>query len=79
MSFDREASGYRTVYLAVKNPETGEMRLKSRPVKESHVAGEYVYIAEGLKPGDIVITTRLITPLENILLEIEDPLPLETA
>ncbi len=78
VSFDREASGYRTVYLAVKDPETGEHRLKSRPVKESHIAGEFVYLSEGLREGELVITTRLINPLENILLEIEEPESEET-
>ena len=78
MSFDREASGYRTVYIAVKDPETGEHRLKSRPVKESHISGEFVYLSDGLAEGELVITTRLINPFENILLEIEEPLPEET-
>ncbi len=77
VSFDREASGYRTVYTAVKDPETGEVRLKSKAVKESHIAGEYVYVAQGLEEGDLVITTRLINPLENVLLELEDALPME--
>ena len=78
VSFDREASGYRTVYVAVKDPETVELRLKSKPVKESHIEGEFVYLAEGLDEGDLVITTRLINPLENTLLDVEDPLPQET-
>lgn len=78
VSFDREASGYRTVYLAVKNPETGEIRLKSRPVKESHIAGDFVYLSKGLDEGDLVITTRLINPLENTLLDLEDPPHRET-
>ena len=78
VSFDREASGYRTVYIAVKDPETGEHRLESRPVKESHISGEFVYLSDGLAEGELVITTRLINPFENILLEIEEPLPEET-
>ncbi len=78
VSFDREASGYRTVYVAVKDPETVELRLKSKPVKESHIAGEFVYLSAGLDEGDLVITTRLINPLENTLLDVEDPLPRET-
>jgi hypothetical protein len=32
--------------------------------------GEYAYVADGLNAGDMVITTRLIDPLENVLLEI---------
>ncbi|MCH7908247.1 MAG: hypothetical protein IIB38_01370 [Candidatus Hydrogenedentes bacterium] len=78
VSFDHEASGYRTVYMAEKDPETGELRLKSKAVKESHIAGEYVYVAQGLEAGELVIITRLINPLENTLLEIEDALPMET-
>lgn len=77
VAFDREATGYQTVYVAMRNEETGEVRLKSKPVKESHVAGEYIYISEGLEEGDLVVTTRLINPLENTLLELEEPVTVE--
>ncbi len=52
-----------TVYVSVKN------RLKTIPVKVARTQGEETYVAEGLKPGDMVITTRLVDPLENALLE----------
>ena len=53
-----------TVYIAVGN------RLKTVPVKVARVEGENAYVADGLKDGDMVVTTRLIDPLENTLLEI---------
>jgi hypothetical protein len=53
-----------TVCLANSN------RLKTVPIKVARVEGENVYIAGGLNAGDTVITTRLIDPLENALIEI---------
>jgi RND family efflux transporter MFP subunit len=53
-----------TVYVAVND------RLKTVPVKIVRIEGEKAYVADGLNPGDRVITTRLIDPLENALLEI---------
>ena len=53
-----------TVYIAVDN------RLKTVPVKVARVEGENAYVAEGLNAGDMVVTTRLIDPLENALLQI---------
>lgn len=53
-----------TIYLSINN------RLKTIPVKVSRVEGENAYVADGLNAGDIVVTTRLIDPLENALLEI---------
>ncbi|MDY7031330.1 MAG: efflux RND transporter periplasmic adaptor subunit [Thermodesulfobacteriota bacterium] len=53
-----------TVYLVVDN------RLKTVPVKVARMEGENVYVCDGLKVGDMVVTTRLIDPLENALLEI---------
>ena len=53
-----------TVYIAIDN------RLKTLPVKVARMEGEYAYVADGLNVGDMVITTRLIDPLENVLLEI---------
>ena len=32
--------------------------------------GENAYVYDGLNAGDMVVTTRLIDPLENALLEI---------
>lgn len=70
VGFDLESSGFRTVYVAA--PAAGEtLRLKTVKVLESHVDGEFVYIAKGIEEGDLVITTRLVNPIENILLEAE--------
>ncbi|MBU2644923.1 biotin/lipoyl-binding protein [bacterium] len=53
-----------TVYLSEKG------RLKTRPVSVARIQGDDVFVSGGLHPGDNVITTRLINPLENSLLEI---------
>ena len=53
-----------TVYTAVDN------RLRTVPVEVVRIDGEYAYVAQGLNVGDTVVTTRLIDPLENALLEI---------
>ena len=56
-----------TVFVADEN------RLKTVPVRVSRVEGEEAFISEGLAPGDPVIVTRLVDPLENVLLEITNP------
>ncbi|MCP4680856.1 MAG: hypothetical protein GY864_00810 [Desulfobacterales bacterium] len=48
-------------------------RLKTRPVTVERVEGEDAYISEGLNPGTTVVTTRLIDPLENTRLTINNP------
>jgi RND family efflux transporter MFP subunit len=48
-----------TVYVAI------DSKLKTIPVEVARSQGEAAYISEGLKPGDRVITTRLIDPMEN--------------
>ncbi len=53
-----------TVHLAIDN------RLKTVPVKVARMEGENVYVYGGLNADDMVVTTRLIDPLENALLEI---------
>ncbi|MCB2184376.1 MAG: HlyD family efflux transporter periplasmic adaptor subunit [Desulfobulbaceae bacterium] len=53
-----------TVFLAVEN------RLQTVPVEVARIQDEEVFVAKGLKDGDLVITTRLVEPLENSLLEI---------
>jgi len=45
-------------------------RLKTVAVTVVRSQGEETFVAAGLKPGDRVITTRLVDPLENSLLEI---------
>lgn len=53
-----------TVYLA------RDGRLKTQKVTVDRFEDDFAYISEGLRPGDRVVTTRLIDPLENTLLEI---------
>ena len=53
------------VYLANE-----EGRLKTVDVTVERNEGEFVFVSRGLKPGATVITTRLIDPLENVLLDI---------
>jgi multidrug efflux pump subunit AcrA (membrane-fusion protein) len=53
------------VYLANANG-----RLETVTVTVQRAEGESVYVIQGLSPGDTVITTRLIDPLENALVEI---------
>ena len=45
-------------------------RLKTVSVKTKRRAGEEIFISKGIKPGDKIIITRLVEPLENSLLEI---------
>jgi multidrug efflux pump subunit AcrA (membrane-fusion protein) len=52
------------VYLAVDG------RLKTVKVERALVLGEDIIISGGLNPGDTVISTRLVNPLENSLLDI---------
>ena len=52
------------VYLA------DQSRLKTVQVKVARTQDGFAYITEGLQPGDQVITTRLVDPLENALLDI---------
>jgi len=58
VSFENKA------YLA-----TAENRLKTVDVAVARIEGEHVYVSRGIDPGDRVIVTRLIDPLENALLE----------
>lgn len=54
-----------TVYVANE-----ENRLKTVAVTVARSEGDSIYISAGLAPGDRIITTRLIDPLENALLEV---------
>jgi RND family efflux transporter MFP subunit len=62
----RAVSFKNTVYIS------NDSRLKTIPVKVLRSEGDYAFITEGLRPGDQVITTRLVDPLENALLDIEN-------
>jgi hypothetical protein len=53
-----------TVYTAE------EGRLKTRPVEVARLEEGYAFVQSGLQPGDVVITTRLVDPLENTLLDL---------
>lgn len=53
-----------TVYLIQAD------RLKTVPVKPVRFQGDEVFVAEGIAPGDTVVTTRLVDPLENALLHV---------
>jgi RND family efflux transporter MFP subunit len=61
VSFENKA------YLA-----TAENRLKTVAVTVARIEGEHVYVSQGIDPGDRVIVTRLIDPLENSLLDFVD-------
>lgn len=47
-------------------------RLRTTSVRVSHSEGDFSYVADGIVAGDMVITTRLIDPLENSLIEYQD-------
>ncbi len=53
-----------TVYLAKDG------RLQAAQVEILHTEGGAAYVAGGIRPHDSVVTTRLINPLENTLLDI---------
>jgi RND family efflux transporter MFP subunit len=53
-----------TVYISI------DKRLKTVPVTVAYKTGDDVYISEGLAPMDLVITTRLVDPLEHTLLKV---------
>lgn len=52
------------VYVAVEN------RLKTVPVRVARLQGEEALVSEGIHAGDRVIVTRLVNPLENMLLDL---------
>lgn len=54
----------KTVFIANGN------RLKTLPVVVARTQGQETFIAGGIVEGDLVITTRLVDPLENALLTI---------
>jgi len=54
-----------TIYLSVDG------RLKTVPVEVTKLDGDNAFISGGINPGDLVVTTRLVSPLENSLLIIQ--------
>ena len=64
----RQAVSYENnAYLA-----NADSRLQTVNVSVDRIDGDYAYVGRGLQPGDRVIVTRLIDPLENALLEMAD-------
>lgn len=55
-----------TVYVSKQG------RLATVPVTAARKESDQVYISSGLNPGDLVITTRLVDPLENMLLDAKE-------
>jgi len=53
-----------TVYVSAED------RLKTVLVEVERAQGEEAFVSGGLAPGDLVVVTRLIDPLENSLLEL---------
>ena len=49
-----------------------DRRLETTPVGVVRVQNNKAYISEGLEPGDMVITTRLVNPLERSLVQISN-------
>ncbi|SMC25018.1 RND family efflux transporter, MFP subunit [Desulfacinum hydrothermale DSM 13146] len=54
-----------TVYLAVNK------RLKTVDVQVARIQGDEAFLSDGVQEGDMVIVTRLVSPLEDMLLEVE--------
>jgi RND family efflux transporter MFP subunit len=61
----RAAVSYKNTVFTVK-----DNRLKTVSVEVARVDNDNAYITGGISDGDMVITTRLVDPLENALLEI---------
>ncbi len=60
----REAVSFEnTVYRVVDG------RLRTTRVVAAKTQGDRVFVSAGLKPGDLVIVTRLVNPLENSLVD----------
>lgn len=58
-----------TVYEAVGDP----LRLAVTPVEVVRIQGEETFVRNGIDEGDLVITTRLVNPIESSRLEIIVP------
>lgn len=55
-----------SVYMAVDG------RLQTRRIGVARIQGDETLVASGLAPGESVIVTRLVEPLENALLKVTD-------
>lgn len=69
VSYKNVGSNERVVYVA-RPTEEGGYRLASRDVRVSHSSDDWTYVAEGLEAGEIVVTSRLVNPLENSRLKL---------
>ncbi|GAB6146522.1 efflux RND transporter periplasmic adaptor subunit [Desulfocicer niacini] len=67
ISLPRWAVTFENTVYAVK-----EGRLKTLHVTVARTQGEETYVSQGIEPGDEIIITRLVDPLENGLLDIID-------
>jgi hypothetical protein len=63
----REAVSFENTVYAVRNN-----RLQTLEVEVVRTQGLFAYVGSGLEAGERVITTRLIDPLENALVDITD-------
>lgn len=54
----------RTLYLSEND------RLRTRTVDWDYSEGENLYLSGGIRPGDLIIVTRLVNPLENTLIRV---------
>ncbi|MCK5069311.1 MAG: efflux RND transporter periplasmic adaptor subunit [Desulfocapsa sp.] len=52
-----------------------DSRLETVPVQVARVQDNNAYISEGIAEGDMVITTRLVNPLERSLVKVAKPVP----
>lgn len=55
-----------TVYAVDDN------RLVTKPIEVSHRDGDYIYVRGGITPGEMIITTTLVNPLERTLLSVNE-------
>jgi RND family efflux transporter MFP subunit len=78
VSFAKDSEGYQTVFLAKESPDDGKLRLAKVKVLESHKTKQSIYISDGLREGDRIVTTRLINPLANSLLNTDGFESMET-
>ncbi len=53
-----------TVFTSADN------RLKTAPIDVARLQGPFAYVSGGLESGDLVITTRLVNPLDHTLLNV---------
>lgn len=72
----------RTMYQVIRLPRwavsfdntaflSNDGRLKTVDVSVARVEDEHVFVSGGISPGDLVIITRLVNPLENTLLDVK--------